>query len=37
MTKAEKLFWDELDFKYIKFLVEIRDIHKIEERKFCCS
>ena len=32
ITKADKDFTKRLDFKYIKFLVKIRDIHKIEKK-----
>ena len=31
-TKADKEFSKKLDFKYIKFPVKIRDIHKIEKK-----
>ena len=31
ITKADKEFVKKLDFKYIKFLVKIRDFHKIEK------
>ena len=32
ITKAVKDIAKKLDFKYIKFLVKIRDIHKIEKK-----
>ena len=31
-TKANKLFGDELEFEDIKFLVKIKDYHKIEKK-----
>ena len=34
ITKTDKDFAKILDFKDIKFLVEIRDIHKLEKKEF---
>ena len=34
ITKAGKDFAKKLDFKYIKILVKIRDIHNIEKKNF---
>ena len=34
ITKTDKDFAKRLDFKDIKFLVEIRDIHKLEKKEF---
>ena len=34
ITKAGKDFTKKLDFKYIKILVKIRDIHNIEKKNF---
>ena len=34
ITKADKDFEEELNFKDVNFAVEIRDIHKIEKKNF---